>query len=105
MKLTPDEEKFMEYWENNRFKQKKFVKYLQVGLPLGVFIAVALAFDVFSGWYRRAQMVLNTEPSLILVLLVAVVAIAVFISIFTVRYRFDQNEQRYRELLAKKNKD
>lgn len=104
MKLTPDEEKFIEYWENNRFKQKKFVKYLQVGLPLGVFIAVALAFDVFSGWYRRAQMVLNTEPSLILVLLVAVVAIAVFISIFTVRYRFDQNEQRYRELLAKKNK-
>ncbi|MBS1654115.1 MAG: hypothetical protein JSU05_04650 [Bacteroidetes bacterium] len=104
MKLTPDEEKFIEYWENNRFKQKKFVKYLQVGLPLGVFIAVALAFDVFSGWYRRAQMALNTEPSLILVLLVAVVAIAVFISIFTVRYRFDQNEQRYRELLAKKNK-
>ncbi|MCW3116487.1 MAG: hypothetical protein JWM28_569, partial [Chitinophagaceae bacterium] len=50
-------------------------------------------------------MVANADPSLILVLLIALVLIVVFISIFTVRHRWDINEQRYRELLAKQEKE
>jgi hypothetical protein len=102
--LTKEETDFIAYWEVNRLKQKKFVKYLQFGLPPGVIIGIAIFINVFSGWDKRAFMVLNADPSLILVLLVAVIAIIVFIAIFTVRYRWDMNEQHYQELLAREKK-
>ncbi len=49
-------------------------------------------------------MIVNADPSLVLVLLVAIILIIVFISIFTVRHRWDLNEQRYRELIAKRDR-
>ncbi|HEU4576515.1 MAG TPA: hypothetical protein VFS36_16050 [Chitinophagaceae bacterium] len=102
--LNEKEEAFLVYWEENRLKQKKFVKYLQYGLPLGVSIGVATFINVFSGWDKQAAMVFNADPSLILVLLIAVIGIIVFVSVFTVRHRWEINEQYYQELLAKKNK-
>jgi hypothetical protein len=35
--------------------------------------------------------------------LVAVILIVIFVSIFSVRHKWDINEQRYRELLSKKD--
>jgi hypothetical protein len=62
-------------------------------------------FNLLSGWDKRASMVANADPSLILVLLIALILIVVFMAIFTVRHRWEINEQRYRELLAKREKE
>ncbi|HVZ58044.1 MAG TPA: hypothetical protein VG870_15410 [Chitinophagaceae bacterium] len=102
--LTEKEEEFLTYWEANRHRQKRFIRHLQVGLPMGVAIGIATFVNVFSGWDKRASMVVNADPSLILVLLIGVIGIVIFISIFTVRHRWDINEQYYRELQAKKEK-
>jgi len=102
--LTEDEKAFMAYWEANRERKKKVWNQLAVGLPLGVGIVLAIVVMVLLDWYGRAGMQLNSEASsLILVLLAAAIGIVIFVAIFSVRHRWDMNEQHYRELLQKRS--
>jgi hypothetical protein len=102
--LNDEEKRFIAYWETNRLKQRRFVKYFQYGMPMGLVLGFSIFANLLSGWYKRASMVVNAEPSLVLVLLIAIIAIVIFISVFTVRHRWDLNEQRYRELLARQDR-
>jgi hypothetical protein len=103
--LTPEEEGFIEYWEKNRLRKKKIFRQLGLGLPLGVSLVVAIFINFFSGWYKRADITLSSEQSsMILVLLVAALLIVIFVVIFSVRHKWEQNEQYYNELLSRKNK-
>jgi membrane protein YdbS with pleckstrin-like domain len=102
--LTPDEEKFIEYWEANRLSRKKVLKQLYVGLPFAAFLVIAIVVNFLSGWYKRADMEIRSNSSLILVVVIAGIAIVVFTTVFSVRHKWDMNEQLYRELLAKKAK-
>jgi FtsH-binding integral membrane protein len=101
--LTEEEKKFIRYWEENRLQKKKVVRNMAVGLPLGLLFVVAIMANFFSGWYKRADMVLNTDSSLIMVLLVASLLIVIFMSVFSARHRWDINEQRYQELKQREN--
>ena len=101
--LTEDEKKFIAYWEINRLHRKKTFKQLLIGLPLGALISIAIFINFFSGWYKRADMVIRSGSSLILVLVIAALLIVVFTAIFSARHQWDMNEQRYREFLAKKD--
>ena len=101
--LTTDEEKFMKYWEIQRQKKKQFLSKTSIGLPLGVIIVVALVVNFLSGWYDKADMMLRQNASVIIVVLVAAIGIVVFITIFSARHRWDQNELHYQELLGKKD--
>src|SRR5205814_10036926 len=103
--LNQEEKKFIEYWEDNRLKKKKILKQLSVGLPLGVLIVAAIFINFFSGWDKRAQMIINTDPSIIIVVIIASLLIVIFIVIFSVRHHWDLNEQRYNELLSRREKD
>ena len=100
--LTTDEERFLDYWGKQRLKKKQFLRNLSIGLPLGVVIAVALLVNLLSGWYQRATMELNSDSSLIIVILIALIAIVVFITIFAAHHRWDRNETMYQELVKKK---
>ena len=102
--LTEDEKKFIEYWETNRLKRKKLLKQLAIGLPMSAVIVIAIFINFFSGWYKRADMTLRSNSSLILVLIIAAILIIVFVSVFSAKHQWDINEQRYREFLAKKDK-
>jgi hypothetical protein len=106
--LTPEEEQFLEYWEANRLRRKKVFKQLALGLPLAALLVITIFINFFSNWYKKAEMVRNEavqkdNSSLILVLIVAAVLIVIFVTIFSVRHNWDKHEQRYRELLARKN--
>ena len=106
--LTEEETKFIEYWEANRLRRKKVMKQLSLGLPLATLLVVTIFINFFSSWYKKAEMVRNEmvknkESSLILVLLAACILIVVFTTVFYVRHKWDLHEQRYRELLAKKD--
>jgi membrane protein YdbS with pleckstrin-like domain len=103
--LSAEEKAFVNYWEVNRVSKKRVLKQLYAGLPLAMILVVAIFANLFSGWYSRAQMVMSREASsLVIVLLVAALAIVVFIVIFSARHRWEQNELRYRELLHKAEK-
>lgn len=102
--MTKDEERFIEYWKQNRDKEKKLSRALIVGLPLGSLIGIGIVVSLTSGWYTRANMEANSELNPY-VLVIAILAIIVFICIFYQRYRWDMNEQHYKELLYKKSKE
>lgn len=99
-----EENEFIQYWEQNRLKKKKVLRQLSVGLPLSVALVMAIFINFFSGWYKKADMALRSgQSSLILVLVVAALLIVAFVVIFSTRHNWDMNEQRYKELLSKKD--
>ena len=109
--LTPEEEKFIEYWEHNRLKKRKITKQLSIGLPIGVLLVVGIFASVFARWDKHAEVQMREEmqytggPTLILVFIVAALLIVAFFVIFSARHNWDLNEQRYKELNARLDKD
>ncbi|HSK11670.1 MAG TPA: hypothetical protein VK907_00565 [Phnomibacter sp.] len=103
MMLTEKEEKFLLYWETARKRQKKLLYQLGVGLPMGLLFGILIIANFFSGWYKRADMIANSRFDPV-VLYVAVALIAVFFAIFSKKFQYDQQEQRYKELIIKKGK-
>jgi uncharacterized membrane protein len=100
--LTDKESDFLKYWEKNRDRQKKWLYQLAFGLPFGGILAVIILVNFFSGWYKRAEMIANSNfnPA---VLYVAAAAIAIFMALFSKKFQWDQQEKRYKELQAKAN--
>lgn len=103
--LSQEEQKFLAYWEANRLKRKKSILQVAVGLPLAVLIVLAIFINLVLGWYKRADMEIRTDSSLIIVILIACVGIVAFIVFFSARYNWEQNEQHYKELLYKRDKE
>jgi FtsH-binding integral membrane protein len=101
--LTEEEKKFVAYWEIHRSRKKKLLTQLAIGLPLAVTMVIAIFVNFFSGWNKRADMVLRSHSSLIIVLVIAALLIVTFTTVFSARHQWDLNEQRYREFLAKKD--
>ena len=104
--FTAEEKEFIAYWKANREKRKKVWNQLALGLPLAVVLILAIFINFFSNWYDKATILRNEEvrkhdASLILVLVAAALLITVFVVIFSVRHKWDINEQRYRELISR----
>jgi hypothetical protein len=102
--LSKKEEEFLKYWEQNRFKEKSIFKQLFPGLPVGLSLGAAILLLLDSGWYQRANMVAQAESSP-LIIFVAIVCIVAFTGFFYKRYRWEMNEQAYKELKLKASKD
>jgi hypothetical protein len=101
--LTPKEEEFLEWWPANRNRQKKLMYQLLVGLPFGLILGVIIIANFFSGWYKGADMISNSSFNPVVLYLAALI-IAVFFAVFSKKFQWDQQEQRYKELLFKKQK-
>ncbi len=99
--FTDDEKRFIEYWEQNRAKEKKILNQLLIGLPLGILFAAPVLLNLFFGWYKRAEMQANSRLNPI-VLITALMLIIVFVAIFSRRHKWDLKDQHYRELIARK---
>jgi len=102
MALSPREKEFMDWWEQVRDREKKTFRQLILGLPLGLIFAFPIILSFFSSryWYKRAEMVGNSQfsPS---VLVLAVLAIAAFVAIFHKKLKWEQREQYYLGLKAR----
>jgi len=101
--LTEKEEAFLQYWEANRDRQKKLMYQLLVGLPVGLLLGALILTNFYSGWYKRAEMMTNSKSNP-LVLVLAIIGIAVFMAIFSKKFQWDQQQQKYLELMSKKEK-
>ena len=103
--LSKEENEFIGYWEKNRLRRKKTMRQFLLGIPAGLLIVVPIVINFASGWYRRANMEANSDDFNPIVLLVALLLIVGFTAIFWQRHQWDQFEQRYRELLARRAKE
>jgi hypothetical protein len=103
--LTKKEEAFIHYWKENRLRRKKLFRQLLVGIPAGLLIVVPIVINFSSGWYKRAAMEANSSDFNPMVLIVALLLIVGFTAIFWQRHQWDQYEQRYRELIARRDRE
>ncbi len=102
--LTEQENGFIRYWEQNRNKKKRLIWQLAAGLPLAALLACGIFVAYFSDWYTRATMQINLSASGVLVVLAGLIIIVVFVVVFSARHQWEMNEQRYKELLSRKDK-
>ena len=76
---------------------------LAFGLPIGlVFGLPVLVSLIFSDWYKNMEFI---SPSQVIVIMVAVLGIAVFFALFRMKHKWDMNEQFYKELKLKQQKN
>lgn len=99
--LSKEEKDFIHYWEENRLRRKKTVRQFLLGIPIGLLFVIPIVINFTSGWYKRAGVEANSQDFDPRVLFVALLLILAFIAIFYQRHKWDQYEQRYRELLAR----
>lgn len=96
--VTAEEKAFVKWWEENRVKEKKVLRQLLIGLPVGFAFGLPILLSViFRGWYKNMSYVSGTQ---LIVIITALVLIIVFYAVFRMYFRWDLNEQRYTELKA-----
>jgi predicted negative regulator of RcsB-dependent stress response len=101
--ITEEEEKFYAYWSENRIQQQKSFRQFLKGLSSGIAIGVAILIIISIGWYSRANMEANTLASPLLII-ICILIISVFMAFIYHNYQWEQKEQKFLELSAKKKK-
>ncbi|MEO9210636.1 MAG: hypothetical protein ABI208_06030 [Ginsengibacter sp.] len=100
--LTIEENDFINYWEANREKERMFFRQLGYGLPRGLIFGLPILLAViFHDWYKN---MIPISKAQIILISIAVIGISLFYSIFRMNFRWDQNEQLYKELKLKEKK-
>ncbi len=101
--LTKNELLFIEYWERNRDKENKILRQLAMGLPMGlVFALPVLLAVIFHGWYKNMIYISDAQ---IIIIAITVFFVAIFFSIFRSKFKWEHNEQLYKELKFKQKRD
>lgn len=104
--LNEREKQFIVYWEQNRLKEKKLMKQLMVGIPVGLLFATPVLVSVFSSrlWFKRADAVAISQVNPV-VLIIAILAITGFVAIFYKRHQWEMREQQYLELKGREGEE
>jgi membrane-associated HD superfamily phosphohydrolase len=98
--LTIEEQKFLSYWTVKRNENKLNPFFFAKGFALGLLIGILVLICLFIGWYKRANMDAATKLNPY-IMLIAIISIAIFLAIFYNSFKFEQNEQLYKELKRK----
>lgn len=94
----------MTWWEAHRDSEKRTFRQWLVGLPAGLLLGIAIFLNFSSGWNKQAAYVANASFNPV-VLIIATLVIITFVAIFSKRYKWEVNEQKYRELKEKESKE
>ncbi len=97
--ITDQEKLFIKYWAKNRDKQKRSFYQLAIGLPVGLVFAFPILLSVlFHDWYKRMSFISNAQ---ITVIMIGILGIIVFFALFRMKFKWEANEQLYKELKYK----
>jgi membrane protein YdbS with pleckstrin-like domain len=104
---TDKEKEFMHFWEQHRQAQSSLASKLFRGLPMAVLFAlpvlllVVVVWLFIPDWYIKIS---KTSPGAFIIVVIALLLVVVFYSVFRMHYKWEMNEQLYNELKAKENK-
>lgn len=91
---------FLEFWAKNRIQQRNSIRPFLIGLSAGFVLGISLILTLSTGWYERASMEANSKMSSF-VFLIAILAISFFMAFFYRKFKWEMQEQRFLELMAK----
>lgn len=98
---------FLRYWERNREMENTFISKLTRGFPMALLfglpiILLVLVVRLFlPDWYMKIS---GTSPGMFVTAVVAMLVVVIFYAYFRMQYKWEMNEQLYKELKAKENK-
>lgn len=99
--ISQENREFVDWWEKNRERERNWMNQLTIGLPLGLVFGLPVLLSVmFRGWYKRMPYISGSQFTIILM---ACLGIAVFYAVFSMRFKWEMNEQRYQELKRQMN--
>lgn len=102
--LNEQEIKFVHYWEQNRERENTFTRKLTGGLPMALIFSMPIVLSVvvvrlfLPEWYTKIS---KTSSGTFITIIFAMIVVALFYSFFRMQYKWEMNEQLYKELKAK----
>jgi len=105
--LSAKELSFIQYWETCRLPHSSFTSKIARGLPMAFMFSVPILLLVVSvylylpEWYTKIS---NRLSGSFVTILVAVLLCIIFFSYFRMHFKWEMNEQLYKELLHKQKK-
>ncbi len=97
----------MAYWEREKESRNTFSAKLTGGIPMAALFSVPILLFItavylfFPEWYTKIS---SRLPGSIFIIVLAVMFCILFFSYFRMQYKWEMNEQLYRELKNKENK-
>lgn len=105
--LSEKDKDFIIYWEKEKERRKTFSARLIDGLPMAalfftpVLLLIAVVYLFLPEWYTTVSK--RIGGSMIAIVIAVVICILLF-SYFRMQYKWEMNEQLYRELKQKASK-
>jgi uncharacterized BrkB/YihY/UPF0761 family membrane protein len=105
--LSEKDKDFINYWEREKESRKTFSAKLTGGLPMAalfcvpILLFIAAVYLFFPEWYTKIS---GRLPGSITTIVIAVIICILFFSYFRMQYKWEMNEQLYRELKQKAKK-
>lgn len=102
--LSEKDKEFINYWEKVKESQNTFAAKLTGGLPMAALFSVPILLFItavyffFPEWYTKIS---SRLPGSIVTIIIAVIICILFFSYFRMQFKWESNEQLYRELKQK----
>ena len=106
--LTEKEKQFLAYWERNRNVEATFASKLLRGFPVSLLFSLPIILSVIvvkifiPEWYTKIS---KTSPGTFVTVIFAVLLITLFYAVFRMQSKWEHNEEVYKHLKAKENKN
>jgi TRAP-type uncharacterized transport system fused permease subunit len=105
--LSPEEEKFIKYWEENRVLHSSFLSKLTRGLPMAmifglpILLLIVIIYFLSPEWYTKVSSALAGSTSIVVI---AVFIAILFYAFIRMHFKWEMNDQLYRELKQKEKR-
>lgn len=105
--LSEKDKDFITWWEKERERQNSIPAKLIAGLPMAILFCIPILLFITAvylflpEWYTRVS---NSLAGSMTTIIIAVILCILFFSYFRMQYKWEMNEQHYRELKSKENK-
>ena len=105
--LTDDESRFLTFWEKNKELHSTISSKLLRGLPMAclfglpILLLIACVYLFLPEWYIKIS---KTSPATFLVVTIAVFIAIFFYAFIRMHFKWEMNEQLYKELKFKEKK-
>ena len=106
--LTDKELEFIKYWEENRILESSFSTKMVRGFPmaalfgLSILVFIVMVYFLFPNWFTKIS---NTSPGTFVVTVIAVLIAIFFFSYYRMQFKWEMNEQTYKELIHRQQKE